>query len=123
MKKKVLLIIALFSLVILSSGHSISHRQFLKIPSQAEILTNGYPINQYGETYGPDVKDAAMVPDLILAQNEENLFGYVKATDLSDGVETLADALSASHIETSPRCIPMYLQDGHTIIGTYMTGG
>ena len=47
----------------------------LSIPSHSEVMENGYPINQNGETYGPSIKGVDVIPDLMLAQNEDGLLG------------------------------------------------
>ncbi len=54
----------------------------LIIPDSQEIIEKGYPKNESGETYGPDLSDyVGSVPDLILAQSEEGIKGYLKKTD------------------------------------------
>lgn len=53
------------------------------ITLQLEIIAkNGYPKNENGQTYGPDLKDLIRgelgEPDLILAVGENDTIGYVK---------------------------------------------
>ena len=46
----------------------------LIIPDSQEIIEKGYPKNESGETYGPDLSDyVGSVPDLILAESEEGI--------------------------------------------------
>lgn len=102
--------------IITISPISIGSPGHLDIPSQDDIRTHGYPTNQKGETYGPDVKELTDMPDLILVQSD-NILGYVKASDLDDGVTSIADALSSN---PTTRTIPVYLQDGTTVIGEFI---
>ena len=76
----------------------------LIIPDSQEIIEKGYPKNESGQTYGPDLSDyVGSVPDLILAESEEGIKGYLKKTDKDS-------------ITSSSRTLPLYLQDGQTKI-------
>lgn len=94
----------------------------LIIPSREEILQNGYPVNENGQTYGPDLSGIiAKTPDLTLRENADGLLGYVYSDPkISSPEEALAYmesiAAAGSHVE------PMYLQDGETVIGEYDFG-
>ena len=107
-----IVLLAIFTSPVLADS-SIHH---LDVPSQHDIQTDGYPKNQNGETYGPDVKESTDSPDLILVQSD-NMLGYIKASDLDDGVTSLTDALSSNPVD---RVIPVYLQDGITVIGSFV---
>ena len=91
-------------------SHELSHSEIayinnhLIIPDSQEIIEKGYPKNESGETYGPDLSDyVGSVPDLILAESEEGIKGYLKKTDKDS-------------ITSTSRTLPLYLQDGQTKI-------
>ncbi|WP_252502732.1 metal ABC transporter substrate-binding protein [Sporosarcina sp. Marseille-Q4943] len=96
------------------------------IPTRESILENGrYPINDNGQTYGPNMEDMAVIfgdPDLMLATDENGTIGYVKKVDL-DGPQprTPAEAVRLTK-EAKPREIPLYDIDGETIIGKFIVG-
>lgn len=117
-KYKILWIIPLFFMISIcgvlyfqkSISNEMSHSQIeyindhLVIPDSQEIIEKGYPKNESGETYGPDLSDyVGSVPDLILAESEEGIKGYLKKTD--------KDSITSSF-----RTLPLYLQDGKTKI-------
>lgn len=85
----------------------------LVIPTEEYLLSKGYPMNEKGETYGPNLGNKMLVePDLILATGENGIVGYIyqqKALSSPSEVE--------SYIP--PKSTPLYLQDGDTIIGTF----
>ena len=84
------------------------------IPTTEWIIENGYPINEYGETYGPNPKGWLVEPDLILAVNDDGSYGYIRASDM-EGARTLEEALN-----WVPRTsVPTYLHDGRTKVGTF----
>ncbi|WIV11777.1 M56 family metallopeptidase [Proteiniborus sp. MB09-C3] len=92
----------------------------LDVPSIEEITLNGYPVNEFGETYGPDIYDSILPePDLILAEGVNGVKGYVKASDLSPEVKSIEEALAYNKQHKGGRYIPLYLQDGKTIIGEF----
>ena len=117
-KYKILWVIPLFFMISIcgvlyfqkSISNQMSHSQiayindYLIIPDSQEIIEKGYPKNESGETYGPDLSDyVGSVPDLILAESEEGIKGYLKKTDKDS-------------ITSSSRTLPLYLQDGKTKI-------
>ena len=88
-------------------------------PIQNESGKRIYPTNDAGLTYGPDVKeniDPECEPDLILVCNEDGTLGYIRAADIKEGATSLEEA-----INWKPRSytIPMYLEDGETVIGEF----
>lgn len=95
----------------------------IDIPNSAHIEASGrYPKNENGESYGPDIydnTDPTFEPDLILARNKDGLVGYIKKADIQEGASSLEEA-----INWKPRnyTIPMYLEDGVTIIGEFEIG-
>lgn len=117
-KYKILWIIPLFFMISICGVlyfqknllNELSHSQIayindhLVIPDSQEIIEKGYPKNESGETYGPDLSDyVGTVPDLILAESEEGTKGYLKKTDKDS-------------ITSTSRTLPLYLQDGKTKI-------
>lgn len=85
-----------------------------------------YPVNENGQTYGKD-NDTGNSPDLIAAIGENGVEGYVKQTDLMElgDANTLDEAIEydkkravlasqGTYIE-----IPLYKNDGETIIGKF----
>lgn len=95
--------------------------QSLSVVSVEDVITKGYPINDSGETYGPDVKENVYgEPDLVFVCNEFGQEGYVKESDLnSRGAKSLDEA-----VNWSPQAyeVPIYLQDGKTVIGWFSVG-
>lgn len=93
------------------------------IPNAAQIEAAGcYPKNENGESYGPEIYNNTrpeFVPDLILAQNEDGVVGYIKRADIGDGAATLEEALNWKPKEYT---VPMYLEDGVTVIGEFHIG-
>ncbi len=114
------IIIILSAVTIMNATRSNLVEPSLKIPSMMEIKKNGYPKNTNGETYGPDIKELSIEPDLILVENAQGEVGYVKQIDLDDGITLLEEAINKERTE---RRVPMYSQDGETIIGEYVLGG
>lgn len=97
----------------------------LVIPSRESILKDGYPINDNGQTYGPNMGNATIIlgePDLQLAIGENGTIGYAKKVDLEGPLpKTPAEAARLS-TEVKPREIPLYDVDGETIIGKFIVG-
>lgn len=87
------------------------------VPSIEDVRENGYPVNGNGETYGPHVKDLNIEPDLLFVECED-LRGYVRQSEMDDGVHTPEEAIErmkGGHI----RRVNVYLQDGLTCIGIF----
>ena len=109
------------SVAAFTSAHS-ADSVMVDIPDQAQVKENGYPKNENGESYGPDIYANTYPeyePDLILAQNEDGVIGYIKKTDIKGGAETLEEALNWKPQENT---VPMYLEDGITVIGEFRIG-
>ena len=95
----------------------------LKIVTLEEIRKGGYPINEFGETYGPNIPENAEAtdePDLILVENSNGKYGYIKASDLNQEPHTIKEALAYSNVDV--RVLNMYSQDGKTIIVRFEIG-
>jgi len=80
----------------------------------------GYAVNGNGETYGNylEALEIGYEADLILAEGEDGVLGYVRAEDLADTVDSPEEAQAAN----GNRYIPLYTEDGVTIIGSYFVG-
>lgn len=95
----------------------------IAIPSQGWIRENGYPKNDNGETYGPDLPemiDSDSAPTLVLVKNKEGKMGYVKRGEL-EGLDDMS-LEEARDFKGQKRNIAMYLQDGITAIGYFEVG-
>lgn len=94
----------------------------IRVRSVDDVRMYGYPINEMGQTYGPDVKENTgikSVPDLILVCNEFGVEGYIKEADIDAGARTLDEANKRKGGEYS---VNMYLEDGCTVVGTFTIG-
>ena len=82
-----------------------------------------YPVNEFGQTYGPDIKentDPEKEPDLIQVCNEDGQVGYIYASHIKGGAQSLEEAISW---EPRTYTVPMYLEDGKTVIGEFTIDG
>lgn len=81
-----------------------------------------YPVNENGMTYGSGggIDEDDPGPDLVAAYGTNGRCGFVRATDLPQPARTLAQAL----VDPSPegRDVPLYAQDGVTVIGEFRSG-
>lgn len=123
---KILLPIFSFTIILVCSSFSpsLSADYDLIIPSIDSVLLNGYPTNNAGQTYGPNIgteTDDGVFPspDLLLAENQFGVVGYVKTTDLIITPESIFSAIEMTK-NAGPVEIPMYLHDGVTRIGTFV---
>jgi beta-lactamase regulating signal transducer with metallopeptidase domain len=93
------------------------------VPTQEEVLINGYPVNENGETFGPQVIDILDSPDLVLAVNDEGVVGYVRP-DEDDGAKVSSPEEAAAYMAAGPhdQFINMYTEDGQTVIGKFFVG-
>ena len=92
------------------------------LPTQEYVREHGYPVNESGETYGPNV-EGFDAPDLILAHPQGKLQGYLKESeDPGVWVHNPDDAMRYME-ETRTICRNhyrvMYLEDGKTPIGLF----
>ena len=91
----------------------------LLVPTREEILKEGYPTNQAGETYGPAIENM-FPPDLMLATGEDNVRGYIKLSQSAGKVAESPEEAVELNRSTKAYTIPLYLQDGETIIGKFV---
>lgn len=97
----------------------------LHVPSVEEVLQNGYPTNNSGLTYGPYlIGYISDEPDLTLVKNEDGVQGYVytKEFNIDGDVATEEEAICKAKDGRKIIIIPMYLQDGKTVIGEFKIG-
>ena len=109
-----------------NSNHIGKNASDLVIPSKESILKEGYPTNENGQTYGPNMGDLILSElgesDLILAEGENGTIGYVKQEDLH-GPQPKTPEEAVKLNEAKPREIPLYDVDGETVIGKFIVGG
>ncbi|MFJ7185065.1 metal ABC transporter substrate-binding protein [Lysinibacillus xylanilyticus] len=95
----------------------------LVIPTKESVSKDGYPTNENGQTYGPDMGELMLdEPDLISAIGIDGTVGYVKKEDLN-GPQPKTPEEAVKLNEAKPREIPMYDVDGENIIGKFIVGG
>lgn len=93
----------------------------LDIPAADEVRLYGYPVNENGETYGPELPDEAStgnMPDLLLAENQDGVKGYVRNSEVSgDESGHIPQPTGEAGSFTFPADVNLYLQDGKTVVG------
>lgn len=80
-------------------------------------------VNQSGELFGSELflNELGIQPDLILAEGIDGTVGYVRNEDINrDTVSTLESAIA--HGSGSTYFIPLYTEDGYTVIGQFRVG-
>lgn len=84
-----------------------------------------YETNANGETFGNrnQAEVLGYEADLILAEGENGVVGYVRASDLNNTADSLTSAINEMQArETSGLggyYIPLYLEDGTTVVGQF----
>lgn len=81
--------------------------------------------NAKGEVYGSEIflNQMGIEPELILAEGNDGIIGYVRAEDLeTDNVQTLDEAIAYMDNRTLSYKIPLYAPDGKTVIGAFTIG-
>ncbi|KMY50216.1 hypothetical protein AC625_12495 [Peribacillus loiseleuriae] len=112
---KVLILASTILLSMLFACQSIKDTSDLVIPTKDSIISDGYPTNENGQTYGPNMENLMLVePDLMLAEGVNGVLGYIYQPEGISSPSEL-DAYNKSFKESTP----LYLQDGKTIIGTF----
>ena len=124
--RKNLFVLAVISLLLLagcSQQETLQGTGDLVIPTFEYIIENGYPVNDKGETYGPNMGNMMIIdePDLILAQGENGKIGYAKKLDL-EGPKPKTPEEAVKLNNPPPREVPLYDVDGETIIGKFWIG-
>ena len=85
--------------------------------SDAKDDRSALKMNQSGETYGSALFSPEE-PDLVAAVATNGLEGYVRRADLEGPVPASPEEALASQ-EDLPTSIPVYKEDGETIIGMF----
>lgn len=82
--------------------------------SEADVVRN-----ENGEIYGSecDLLPCGIQPDLISAIGVDGTEGYVRDEDINYAPQTLEEALTYTSIN---REIPLYEEDGETVIGSFL---
>ena len=100
----------------------------LIVPTTKELLEHGYPVNALGETYGPMVTWLEE-PDLQLARGKDGESGYLRRTELDAAtgvgqVHSPEEALAWNDYvrQRGPVELPLYREDGVTVIGGFILG-
>lgn len=86
----------------------------LDIPTIDTIKESGYPINEFGQTYGPVLKSDIDEPELMLVENDDGKLGYIL-----DDSTMLSTPEEAKSYQSKGYYVDMYLQDGRTKIGEF----
>ena len=90
--------------------------------------TGSYQLNRNNETYGSGLFASSdhSLPDLMLAVGDSGITGYVRTSDLQKEDDSLSDVLAeavAKPAEAYSYTIPVYEEDGMTVIDSYTVGG
>ncbi|MEW5952827.1 MAG: peptidase M56 BlaR1 [Bacillota bacterium] len=92
------------------------------LSNQSQEPAPVYQKNENGQTYGSALYATSIdtEPDLISAEGEDGIRGYVRSEDLN-GVQpkTPEEALAQMRKADSVNKIPLYAVDGKTVIGTF----
>lgn len=97
-------------------GFNQSDGEKLIVPDIEYVIDNGYPKNERGETYGPNIEGKAD-PDLLLAEGQDGTVGYIRQKEMLDVADSVQEALMS---KPQNKEINLYLQDGSTVIGTFI---
>ncbi len=85
-----------------------------------------YPVNDNGMTYGSgaSIDEHDPGPDLIAAYGTNGRCGFIRATDRGPGPQTLEEVVDhlADEQDAGGHDIPLYEQDGVTVIGVFHVG-
>ncbi len=100
----------------------------LAVPTTKELLEHGYPVNALGETYGPYVPWLPD-PDLGLAQGKDGVIGYLRQSELDEvtgvgQVHSAEEAVAWTEYvrQRGPVEVPLYKEDGVTVVGGFVIG-
>jgi hypothetical protein len=74
-----------------------------------------YPVNENGMTYGSGagIDEHEAGPDLVAAHGANGRCGFIRSTDRAEATEHAAD------LDADGQVIPLYAQDGVTVIGSF----
>ena len=103
----------------------------LVVPTVAELIEHGYPVNDRGETYGPGGRytDWLGQPDLELALGKNGVEGYIRQSELDkatgvDQVHSPEEAIAwTEYVQQRGLVeIPVYKEDGETVVDWFVIG-
>lgn len=113
-------ILAVFLVVLLSTGS-------FAVGIENEL---SFDVNENGETYGDyfQIIGEGLEPDLILAQGDDGILGYVKTEDLIGTLPESPEAALALQAERETKgykghYINLYASDGTTVVGRFFIDG
>ena len=97
------------------------------VPTVAELLENGYPVNARGETYGSEgFSEWLGQPDLVLAIGKNGVQGYIRYTEMEEvsggNVHSPEEAIAWTEYvrQRGPVEIPVYKEDGETVVDWFV---
>ena len=107
---------------------AVPDRGDLAVPTVAELIEHGYPVNARGETYGPGGIYTQWLgqPDLELAVGKNGVEGYIRyseSEEVSGGnVQNPEEAIAWMEYvkQRGPVEIPVYKEDGETIVDWFV---
>lgn len=118
--KNIMLLMGIMGItLVFGSGNVISNKSTQHHTQEESIMRDGYPVNENGETYGAMKKESLIEPDLQLTYTGD----YIKKSDMDDNVQTLEEAIAQNERNKGGRKIPLYKNDGKTIVGEFYIGG
>jgi len=100
-----------------------AHRQEVVLEDCPRLATAPpYPVNENGMTYGSgaNVDQHDPGPDLVAAHGADGRCGFVRSEDRPQPATTLAREQEPA--EPAGRDVPLYAQDGVTVIGSFHIG-
>lgn len=88
-----------------------------------QVAAPPYPENDLGMTYGSGagIDEDDPGPDLVAARGADGRCGFVRSSDRDPAARTLAEAQESPH--PLGRVVPLYAQDGVTVIGELQIAG
>ncbi|SCG82234.1 hypothetical protein DW1_0625 [Proteiniborus sp. DW1] len=95
---------------------------YTQVMSINETIT--YSVNSNGQIYGSEyfLNIMGVEPDLIQAQGQSGVLGYIKAEDIGDDYVPSSPSAAIDYQNSLPneRVIPLYASDGITVIDTFV---
>ena len=94
-------------------------------PTQCEKTIVIYPVNENGQTYGPNTPWTTYPPDLIKASGVDGTEGYILRKDSygeTSKIREEAIAKMDKGKQEGGNFIPLYAVDGKTVIGEFFIG-
>lgn len=130
-RKSLIRSVVVASALTLGAGGGVLFTALLSGPAASGAATSdapNFPTNAKGETYGSSANvSLANEPDLIFADATNGAKGYIERRQLwaDDGTDVTSRTAAAAYMAsaTAPRFIPVYAQDGTTVIGEFEIPG